>query len=128
MKPVKELKSSFRPGDQIWLFRSSKLYVSSYAHVVIFIGDNEYMHVAARNMLTLKSKVKRANFSEEDEECLCFIVRSDIDTEILVRRANLTEHISFHYHPKEANCESYANGVHGIWSPSIQVELLNILR
>ena len=122
MKPFEELRHSFQPGDQVWIFRNSKFYVRSYAHVIIILDENQFMHVTDRNILTLQSEIKRANLSVYSDVRFCFIVRSEIDKNILERRATLCEGIRFHYHPKHANCEVFCNGVHGIWDPSIQVD------
>ena len=59
-KPFKELQPTLTVGDQVWIYRDRKAKVPflgtkvpncvsrimPYAHVVVYVGDNEVVHVA----------------------------------------------------------------------------------
>ena len=59
-KPFKELQPTLKVGDQVWIYRDRKAKVPffgtefpncvsrimPYAHVVVYVGDNEVVHVA----------------------------------------------------------------------------------
>ena len=51
-RPFKDLRSSLKAGDQVWIYRDKKANAVSrimpYAHVVVYVGDDEVVHVAKR--------------------------------------------------------------------------------
>jgi len=127
MEPFETLKGYLVPGDQLWIFHQRKL-VRSYAHVVIVLDLNKFMHVTApkrfHRMLMMESKIKEEDLQKLQNEKFCFIVRpsstSDGKQDIFSKRAVSCKGIRFDYDPETSNCETFCNGVHGIWTPSVQ--------
>jgi len=123
MKPFQELKNDLQSGDQLWIFHQ-RFMMSSYAHVVIMLNAQAFMHVTSapgfRNQAKLKSKIMRGNIKSLMKEDQCFLVRSSHPEVIIRRRALACEFLEFSYNPADENCESFCSGVHGIWEPSVQ--------
>jgi len=124
MESFQKLKDSIIPGDQLWIFRKRTL-VRSYAHIVLVTEPkaNKFVHVSAPN-LKLKRRA-RAKIQEDDgskimDESFCFIVRPSYMDNIFSKRALICKGMMFDYYPETSNCETFCNGVHGIWESSVQ--------
>ena len=125
MRPFEALRKELLPGDQLWVFHQ-RLGIRSYAHVMIVLDKKNFMHVTSPNRLfrkdILESEIRRGDLEKLCDEQYCFVVRSQqVDSVKLWKRALHCEGIRFHYDPEVSNCETFANGVHGIWEPSAQV-------
>lgn len=127
MLDFKTLKDFTIPGDQLWIFHQRPL-IRSYAHVVIIIDDEKFIHVTAPKRLhmklIMKSKIKKEVQTKLIDEKSCFIVRPscppDRPQEIFSQRAVGCNGILFNYDTETSNCETFCNGVHGLWKTSVQ--------
>lgn len=128
MKSFQALQNQLNPGDQLWIFHQRR-GMRSYAHVVVIIGDHKFVHVTSPKKMSmtliLKSKIKEEDQHKLNDEKFCFAVRPSLDLpryeSIFAQRAISCIGIRFDYDPENANCETFCNGVHGIWKPSVQV-------
>jgi len=124
MRPFEALRKELIRGDQLWVFHQ-RLGIRSYAHVMIVLDDKTFMHVTTPTRLfrkdILESEIRRGDLEKLCDEQYCFVVRSQqVDSVKLWKRALYCEGIRFHYDPEFSNCETFADGVHGIWEPSVQ--------
>ena len=125
---LESIPQGIKEGDQLWIYHKRPL-MRSYAHVVIVGQQEKFIHVATPDLtLMLRSRAKICegyfNILRRDND-LCFIVRPDnntVDRETKFReRAEACLGISLDYDADTCNCETFANGVHGLWGPGVQV-------
>jgi len=127
MQSFQALESQLNPGDQLWIFHQ-RPGMRSYAHVVVIIGDHKFVHATSPKRLSLtlilKSKIKEEDQQKLNDEKFCFVVRPSLDMarneSVFGQRATSCIGICFDYDPESANCETFCNGVHGIWEQSVQ--------
>ena len=125
MRKFREIRDSLVPGDQLWIFHKRPL-MRSYAHVVIVAKDKNFIHVSSPEVkLLMRARALICEDSQDklDNEDLCFAVHPKEDKlpEFYRRRAEACLGILFDYDAESANCETFCNGVHGIWDDTIQV-------
>ena len=131
MQSFQSLRNNLQPGDQLWIYHE-RPGMSSYAHVVIIVDDQHFVHATGPGGLhaLLKSKIKKEDQNKLTAETHCFAVNPIIppnrDEDIFCKRAISCLDIYFDYDPQAASCETFCNGVHGIWEPSIQVSVISI--
>lgn len=117
----KELyRKNLEVGDQIWIYRDRKQNCISklnpYAHVVVFIGNNEVVHVTPSKCGCCKGIIRRQNIHEviKDDEDTFFghnipgsqhaiNIRGDIASQ-----AEACVGLKFNY-DHQNNCETFAN-------------------
>jgi len=121
MSSYENIKNDLCAGDQLWIYHKP-FYMNSYAHVVVIINEEKYIHINAPNSMLIKAKaiVKEEDRSRLCDELFCFVVRQDCppdrEQDIFSRRASICKGIRFDYNPDTSNCETFCNGVHGKWS------------
>eukprot|EP00092_Neocalanus_flemingeri_P002405 GFUD01002571.1.p1 GENE.GFUD01002571.1~~GFUD01002571.1.p1 ORF type:complete len:619 (+),score=125.66 GFUD01002571.1:184-1857(+) len=125
MMKFSEVQESIFPGDQLWLYHKRPL-IKGYAHVVIITENMKYIHVSSPKLkLKMRSRALICEDSQDKltNEDLCFVVnpKNDKPQEFYSKRAQVCKGICLDYEAKSTNCETFANGVHGIWNKNIQV-------
>eukprot|EP00091_Calanus_sinicus_P023210 TRINITY_DN7720_c0_g1_i1.p1 TRINITY_DN7720_c0_g1~~TRINITY_DN7720_c0_g1_i1.p1 ORF type:complete len:722 (+),score=137.55 TRINITY_DN7720_c0_g1_i1:121-2286(+) len=86
MSTFGRIKNDLMEGDQLWIFHKRR-FMRSYAHVVIIIDGQKYVHVSSpRVKLMFRSRaiIREDNLSTIDDGENCFVVKPQADIEPIV--------------------------------------------
>ena len=110
------------PGAQLWIYHKRPL-MRSYAHVAIIVENDKFIHVSSpKTKLKMRARAIICEESQDvlSEEDLCFVVHpkpcEDIPPSHYSLRAKACLGIRFDYDAELTNCETFCNGVHGIYN------------
>merc|ERR1712012_203758 len=127
MRTFRELQDTLKEGDQLWIYHKRTL-MKSYAHVVIIVSGNNFIHVNSTGVwsnIRSRAMICKDSFQKLlENDDLCFVVPPEDpvgqETSIFGERAEVCEGICLDYDAESANCETFANAVHGIWGKGVQ--------